>query len=292
MDTRTFPRTLFRVLVLGFVMAVVYALDFAAFKWNASLESFAWLLVVGILQAAVLGYVLVRSTWHGWKLIAALFGVYLGITVLQTQIEAVVFLQYLEDIIPAAATSGMVINGLVASALVALFAVFLFNKFRPSAEPETPSQSLQQSALQWTWKVGALAVIYVVIYLAFGALVAKPLAGPAFDEYYANLQLPVWFVPFQILRGILWVLLTIPVIRMMRGSWREIGLGVALMLSVLIASLVIPPNEFMPAPIRMAHLVELFTSMFVFGWIDFWLLSWRRHPKTQQTDLRPASHAV
>jgi hypothetical protein len=282
MNTQTFPRTLVRVLVLAIVIAIVYALDFVAFKWNASLETFAWALLVGILQAAVIGYVLVRAVWHGWKLIVALFVVYAGITVFQTQIEAIVFLQYFVNIIPVDAMPALIINGVMAAAIIALAAVFIFDKFKPPAEIETASEPLHLSVVQWIWKVGALAALYVVVYFLFG-FVAVILGGEAFQAYYGNLQLPVWFFPFQILRGAVWVLLTIPLICMMRGSWREIGLGVALMLSVLIASLVIPPNEFMPEPVRFAHFVELLTSMFVFGWIDYWLLTWRRQPKTQST---------
>lgn len=290
MNTQTFPRTLVRVVVLALVIALVYALDFVSFKWNAPPESFAWLLLVGILQAAVIGYVLVRATWHGWKLIAALFAVYAGITVFQTEIEAIVFLQYFVSIIPVDSMPSMIANGIIAAAIIALAAVFIFGKFKPSAEPMTSSEPLHLSVVQWIWKVGALAVFYVVVYFLFG-FVAMILGGAAFQEYYGKLQLPDWFFPFQILRGAVWVLLTIPLIRMMRGSRREIGLGVALMLSVTIASLVIPPNEFMPAPVRFAHFVELLTSMFVFGWIDYWLLTWQRQPKTQ-SKLSGASHAA
>lgn len=280
MNTQTFPRTLVRVVVLALVIAVVYALDFVSFQWNAPPESFAWLLLVGILQAAVIGYVLVRSIWHGWKLIAALFAVYAGITVFQTQIEAIVFLQYFVSIIPVDTMPALIANGIIASAIIALAAVFIFGKFKPSAGPVAAPEPLHLSVVQWIWKVGALALIYVVVYFLFG-FVAVILGGEAFQQYYGNLQLPDWFFPFQIIRGAVWVFLTIPLIRMMRGSWREIGLGVALMLSVTIASLVIPPNEFMPAPVRFAHFVELLTSMFVFGWIDYWLLTWQRQPKTQ-----------
>lgn len=291
MNTRAWLYLLVRVVALAVVIALVHTIDFVALKWSASLESFVWLLIMGLLQATVIGYVLVRSVWRGWKLIVAFFAVYFGITVFQTQIEAIVFLQYFVNIIPVDEMPAIVINDVIRSVLIAPLAVFIFDKFKPAAAPEAGSQPLHLTPLQWLWKVGALAVIYVFIYLLFGLVVAKPLAGAAFDEYYGNLQLPGWFLPFQVIRGVIWVLLTIPIIRMMRGSSREIALGVALMLSVPIASLVIPPNEFMPAPIRFAHLVELFTSMFVFGWIDFWLLTWRRQPKAQQTNLRGASPA-
>jgi len=50
--------------------------------------------------------------------------------------------------------------------------------------------------------VGLVAVIYVIIHISFGMFVLRPLAGEAFLEYYADLQLPAWMVPFQMMRGL------------------------------------------------------------------------------------------
>ncbi len=288
MNSHPFLMFCARVAVLGMAIAIVNALDFVGLKWAVPSDAFAWLLFLGLLQGAVLAYVLVRTAWHGRKLFAALFVVYWGITVFQTNIEAVVFLQYFVNMIPADAMPRLWLNGTIDAALVALIAVFIFNKFH--APPAAPAEPLHMSFIQWLWRIAALAVFYVVVYFLFG-FIAVILGGDAFQEYYGHLQLPAWFFPFQIVRGAIWVLLTIPLIRMQRGSWREIGLGVALMLSVPIASLVIPPNPFMPAPVRFAHFVELLTSMFVFGWIDHWLLTWQRQPKTQNK-LSGASRAA
>lgn len=270
-----------RILLLAVVITAVYAFDFVTFRLNASLDSILWLLVTGLLQALVLSYVLARSVWHGWKLIATLFVVYAGITVLQTNIEAIVFLQYFVSIIPVDTMPQLILNGLIGSALVAIAAVLILDKMRPAPVPVGYTDHLKMSAFGWVWKLSALAVIYLFIYFLFGLVVAKPLAGPAFDEYYGDLQLPLWILPFQLVRGLIWALLTVPIIKMMNGSRWEITLGVALLLSVLISSLVIPPNEFMPAPIRLAHFVELFSSMFVFGLADAWILTFHRQHTTQ-----------
>jgi hypothetical protein len=107
-------------------------------------------------------------------------------------------------------------------------------------------------------------------------LVFRPLAGDAFQEFYAGLQLPAWIVPFQMVRGLVWAALALPVIKMMEGELWEIKLAVALLFSVLMGSLLLMPNPYMPDAIRLAHLVEVSSSNFVFGWIVATVLCWRR----------------
>ncbi len=281
-----------RVVLLALGIAVAYSVDWIGFRLERSgLENLGWILGLGLLQSIVLSYILVRATWHGWKLLLTLFLVYWGITVFQTEIESVVFLQYLVSVIPANDLPRLILNGTIIAALVAILAVFIHDKWTAQTEAVEKVERLPHSPWQWAWKLTALALIYLVIYFLFGALVAKPLAGAAFDEFYGNLQLPVWILPFQLFRGIVWVAITLPLIRTMKGTRAQVGLGVALLLSVPISSLVLPPNPFLPPAIRLAHLVELFTSMFLFGWLDVWILTHGTQPKALQRDrlaARPA----
>jgi len=62
------------------------------------------------------------------------------------------------------------------------------------------------------------------------------------------------------------------VVRKMRGRWWEARLAVALLFSVLMGSLLLVPTDFMPDAVRLAHLVEVTLSNFVFGWIVGWIL--------------------
>jgi len=52
-----------------------------------------------------------------------------------------------------------------------------------------------------------IAVVYVIIYISFGMFVFRPLAGEAFQEYYADLQMPGWILPFQMVRAMIWTAL-------------------------------------------------------------------------------------
>ena len=140
-------------------------------------------------------------------------------------------------------------------------------------ELQEPNRRLFIPWKEWFWKLILIMVIYVAIYLSFGMFVFMPLAGKAFQEYYGALQLPPWILPFQMMRAMIWTALALPIIRMMKGEWWEVGLAVALLFSVLMGFLLLLPNPYMPDTIRMAHFVEVSSSNFLFGWIVVWLLN-------------------
>jgi len=280
MNQKSIILIVLRVIILAIIIAILSSIDFLGLKLTVSWGSNLFLIsLMALLQSMVISYPVIRSRWSGWKLILTIFFIYYGVTTFMTQIESVVFLQYLVDIIPVEATPGLFLNGAISAVIISPVAVILYGKYKKSTVENGTNQRLIMPAKQWIWKVLIIAVIYVFIYLLFGALVAKPLAGKAFDEYYANLQMPSWIIPFQILRGIIWILISLPIIRMMKGKIWETKLAVSLVLSVLISSLVIPPNEFMPSAIRHAHFVEIFLSMFLFGWITVWILTFKRKTK-------------
>jgi len=87
---------------------------------------------------------------------------------------------------------------------------------------------------------------------------------PVQKTYACNLQLPAWIVPFQILRGVIWGLLAVLVVKI-TSDWKKARLVGALLFSVLMATLLLVPSPYMPAPIRMAHFVEVLLSNFLFG---------------------------
>ena len=253
---------------LGLIIAVLFSIDFWGLQINISLsDDFFPLWLMGFLQALVIGYPIMRTSWSGWRLIGTVFLIYFGITTFMTQIETVVFLQYLVDIVPTEDTFNLFFNGAVTAAILAPKVVVIHGKYFRTEEGIEQTAKIVMNIRQWIVKLGLVALIYASIYILFGALVFKPLAGAAFDEYYAGLQMPAWIIPFQLIRGILFAFLAFPVIRMLKGSFWETGWTVSLLYSVLLASLVLPPNEFMPATIRFTHMIELFTSMFLFGWI-------------------------
>jgi hypothetical protein len=108
-----------------------------------------------------------------------------------------------------------------------------------------------------------------MLYVFFGACVFLPLArrlAPDALAAYAALDLPAWVLAFQIVRGILWAALTVPVIRMMKGRWWEVGLAVSLLYAVLMGANLLRPTG-LPVGLQMAHLAEVTGANLCFGWI-------------------------
>ena len=277
MNSRKDIITGLRFFALTLVITLIYSINFLSLKLNiTSIKGLLPVLLMGLLQAIVIGYPVIRATLHGWKLTLTLFLSYYAATYLMSQIEALVFLQYLVEIMTVDVTPKALLNGAIGAAIISAAAVLIFTKSGKGEESKEKADTLKMPAGQWAWRTAVLALIYVFIYMAFGALVAKPLGGEVFDKYYAGLQMPPWILPFQFLRGLIWASITLPIVLTMKGKAWEKKLAVSLFLSVLISSLVIPPNEFMPPRIRLAHFIELFTSMFLFGWLDVLILTKRK----------------
>jgi hypothetical protein len=140
---------------------------------------------------------------------------------------------------------------------------------------------------EWAWKLGVIAVVYVILYFTFGYFIAW--RNPTVREYYGGideggfagqigrvLRDTPWLVPFQIVRAMFWVALAVPVIRMLKGQRTETALAIGLLFAVVMNAQLLLPNPYMPEPVRMAHLVETASSNFLFGVFIGWLLT-KRH---------------
>ena len=62
------------------------------------------------------------------------------------------------------------------------------------------------------------------------------------------------------------LMLTLPVIAIMRRPRTWVGLSVALMYAVVMALPTLVPNEVLTTGLRIAHTAEVFVGNFLFGW--------------------------
>jgi hypothetical protein len=129
----------------------------------------------------------------------------------------------------------------------------------------------------WALKLSLIAIAYVIIYFTFGYFIAwKSAAVRAYyggndpGSFIAHINSLIRSEPLlfllQVIRGLLWAAIAVPVIKMMKGEWWEAGLAVALLFATMSALLLLP-NPLMPEEVRMAHLLETATSNFLFGWL-------------------------
>ena len=232
------------------------------------------LLAMCFLDAAVLSCLIIRSRLNGWRLVAAAFIIFFSVKTFLSQVETLVFLNYLVEVVSAESVPKFFMQGLIIAAIFSPSAVFIHGRLKPT-EADGGVKRLKMPLREWGWKLLSISILYVFIYLSFGMFVFKPLAGPAFQEYYSGLQLPWWILPFQAFRGILWAGLAALIIWMLRGGLLESSLVTAFLFSILMASSLLLPTEVMPSAIRMAHFIEIMSSNFLFGSISVWLLGLR-----------------
>jgi hypothetical protein len=257
------------------------------------------LLPVCFLEVTVLTHLILRSRWSGWRLVAAVFLVFYGVTTFMSQIESVVFLTRL----PSGMVPRLFLMGALIAAPFSLLAVLILGKRKAAPIDIENNSRLAMPKSEWAWKLAVIAVAYLILYFTFGYFIAW--RNPAVAEYYGGtdpgsffaqmgtvLRDTPWLFPVQIVRAMLWVALALPVIRMLKGQWPETALAIGLLFAVVMNARLLLPNPYMPEPVRMAHLVETASSNFIFGVLIGWLLTERRAPLRQAWDAHSLSPGV
>ncbi|HZX11529.1 MAG TPA: hypothetical protein VFG01_11345 [Acidobacteriota bacterium] len=267
------------VLFLTLILALLFWIPIPGLREFAGFKKFLYFIVIGFLDAVVLSYLVLYSKWSGWKLIASVFVLFYGVMTFMSQIETVVFLNYLQEIVTRGEIPRLFIEGIIIAGVFSPLAVFVYG--RNKKESLTVLKKASQSPLTLVWKFLLVGVVYMFVYLLFGAFVFKPLAGEAFNQFYGSIQLPAWILPFQVLRGVLWGLMAFLILKMMR-EWKRARLMTALLFSVIMGTLLLAPNPYMPEKIRLAHFVEVSVSNFIFGWIAVTILAKKNHGTNQK----------
>lgn len=237
--------------------------------WQAFVSVFVYSLAIATLFA----YILIRSRWFGLKLAIAIVIVVFGLMTFVTQLESLLFLR---SHISGNILFKIFFSGFIMAGLFAPLAVIIMGKLKPEIE-FTRNPHLIMSIPEWIWKLVAIGVSYVLVYTVFGYFVAWK--SPAVQEYYGGFDSGNFFTHianrwhatphmffFQFGRGLLWMLFALPVIRMHKGMKWEISLTIALLLAIWSLQLFML-NPFMPPEVARVHLVEIFSSNFIFGWV-------------------------
>lgn len=164
----------------------------------------------------------------------------------------------------------MMLGELVSISITVLFLILILK--RKSEENETES-------IDWKCFIKRMLInglIYMVIYFVFGYFVAwksedlrvfysgSPVDAGFLGQLYSNLVNSFIVYPFQFVRGMLF---TIGIIPLMKIKWKhknDFIIGVcAVFLCTAVGLLV--PNFLFPDTVRLRHLVEMVSSMTLFG---------------------------
>jgi hypothetical protein len=239
-------------------------------------QSGLMLLVVSFLNTVVLTYLITRSQWRGLKLIGAVLIVSFGVQTFMSQIETLFFINAVQ--MPLDMVMRVIASGLVRAAIFAPIAVLLFGKLKGAQiAPDIHRFAFARS--EWLKRFFILALAYVVVYFAFGYFVAFRWVEAR--NYYDGTLAGDWvLLLFQLLRGLMWAALALPIVKMLNVKQWETCLAVGGLFAVLLASPILFPNPYMPAMVRQAHFFELTSSMLTYGVIAGWVWTRAVHKST------------
>lgn len=224
-----------------------------------------WMLLSDFLIASVLGVLAIRSDWRGWKLAVWLAAIPFAINLVNL-FEGSVFLKH--SGIPWRA---LAVQMCITYALALPLWRYVFGGGESSPAGESPLSGKSAAGLAWRFAVSD--VLYLFLYYAAGTIIF-----PYVRDYYATQTVPPpgTIVAMQLLlRGPVFVLLCLLLVRMMRLRRWTGALAVGLAFTILsgVAPLLMP-NPYFPNYVRWIHFGEVVSSNFLFGM--FVSLIWRK----------------
>jgi len=265
-------------MIISFVVAAGIANPGAASSSQSAEEtaqSGMALLVVSIVNALLLAYPISRSRWHGLKLVGAILLVFFGIQTFMSQIETMFFGSAFN--ISSAEMRSIILSGFLTAVFFSYLAVLIMGKMRKPKEEEAPAAPFEMSTKDWAVRLVLLPLAYIVLYFLFGYFVAwqspdvrelytgSTAIEPFFTHLANTFKGDASIIPFQFVRGLIWIGLALVILRMMKGGAWEKAITVGLLFGLLITTQLMFPNPYMPAPVRLAHFIETSTSTFIYG---------------------------
>jgi hypothetical protein len=226
---------------------------------NLKVETLHWNFLSNLLIAGVLGFYAIHSGHYSYKLLIRTFIIFYVIGYFNIIIEALIF-----GVFDRSDSIESMLIGIPYSFMASAILIWIFGRFKKNAKP-LPSFEYRKR-VNWIGKILLANFIYIFFYLIAGMLIDR--VTPGFMEFYEG-RLPsptVFFMTNMFFRGFVFVAIAILIDRSTHGTVITKALLVALVYSVIggIAPL-IPPSEFMPEFIRIAHGFEVGISNFLYG---------------------------
>jgi len=142
----------------------------------------------------------------------------------------------------------------------------LFQPVNPNIGWMTAARTFfnQRSALSWSWRFIAAALVFVPIYLSFGSLVV-PFTGEYFRQQMYGLTMPSQTEVIMVLtiRSVLFLLACLPIIITWQKSKWNLVLSLGFGLFSLVGLLYMLGADYMPLAIRIPHTLEILADSFV-----------------------------
>ena len=211
-----------------------------------------------------------HSCFSAKKQFISILGVMFFVLAFMTQIETLLFI----DAFPILTRLDVVFL-MLSMGLLPIFAVttFLARYFKKEQLAAAVAEKMAVNIKSIFVRLGLIGVIYLCVYMVFGYFVAWQ-----FEDlrlFYSGSTEKLGFLQqvfsnspgmmlFQVLRGILFGAFLIP-LRLMITKSKTIFLISVCLVYLCTALMLIVPNVLFPDMVRIAHLIEMTSSMFLFG---------------------------
>jgi hypothetical protein len=231
-----------------------------------------YLVLASLVEASLIAWLVLRSPWRGWKLVAGLALVYFASTTLLPFFEA---LYLTPAIAPVDASgggpAGMFLRGCLVSLAAAPLAVLLMGGFRTRpAGPALPGGQvrLESGRVRVARNLIAAALVWTALQFMIIGRAEYPAASDlsGFFNQAARIfleNLPGLLARFAI--GLAWAGLALLVVLMMNGRRLETALASGCLLGLLCGIQLVLPDHWMAPDARLVLFMESAGSIFMLG---------------------------
>lgn len=269
-----------RVIIITIALTILEFLFDIVSGYTREYTSYLWNFLANSLIAVVMGYYIIYSTYHSYKLWLSTMVILFVIGNFNLQIEAIVF-----NVTDRALSLNILLIGIPFSLISSLIMVFLYGRWKKDSSPVPAFKP--RKVQSWIAKILAGNFLYFFFYITAGIMLQT--FTPRFNEFYGD-KLPSMadiIVTNMFFRGFVFVGIAILIDRTITVTKWSKAILIGSIFSILggIAPLLIP-NELMPRFIRIAHGFEVGISNFLYGALVLLILT--SIPITNGSDLKPS----
>ena len=283
-----------KFIALSVIMAVIWMISMiigvglfgvdASASQEGSINGMLLLFLAAAINTAVIYALIIKSRWHGWKLVGAISFVIFSVQFFMTQIETVYFNESLS--LPANLIYAVVFGGIILAISFSIIAVKLLGKWKKGTKEDNEKMSFNTDFIL---KIIILAaIIYPILYFTAGYFIAWQLPElrilysgsdailPFFEHYKLTFQADHLFYPFQIFRGFLWIGIAMVIMKFLKKGWKTKAFLVGITFALIMNAQHLLLNPYMPRGVQLYHFIETATSNFIWGFVIVWFLEGKK----------------
>ena len=138
---------------------------------------------------------------------------------------------------------------------------------------QTPNFFAGRSLGSWAWRMVAAFLAFPLVYYFFGRLIS-PIVLPYYNQGVSQLKLPGWnqILPVLAIRGLLFLLVCLPILIVWGRSTRRLFFSLGLTLFLFVGGLGMIYAYWLVAVLRVTHSLEIFADELIYTGILILLL--------------------